>query len=91
MIIFAPWTKEQVDGLNRYQKSGLFHPFTCANDHGGDRVLVATEKGWVCERCAYTQNWAHEFMVRKRGDNKLTMTNCVDFFRGAKRDMKPKS
>ena len=91
MIVFAPWTKEQVDGLNRYQKSDLFHPFTCGGEHGGDKVLVATEQGWVCGRCAYTQNWAHDFMIRPRADAcKLTMTNCVEFFRGNRRNMKPR-
>lgn len=25
----APFTQEQADALNKYQKSGQFHPFTC--------------------------------------------------------------
>jgi hypothetical protein len=39
------------------------HPFTCGNgghDHG---VLIAKEDGWHCEKCEYTQNWAHGFMA----------------------------
>lgn len=32
--IYAPWTEEQVDGLNRFQRSGKFHPFTCGIAHG---------------------------------------------------------
>lgn len=59
MIVKAPFTPEQVKSLNDYQDSGVFHPFTCecrAN-------LIATEKGWICNCCNYTQNWAHDFML----------------------------
>ena len=31
MTITAPFTPEQVKALNYYQASGVFHPFTCAN------------------------------------------------------------
>lgn len=75
--IFAPFTSEQVQHLNEYQcgvNGGIpFHPFTCRNrgdgnhgEEGGDRgVLVATESGWVCPHCDYTQNWAHADMAKK--------------------------
>lgn len=59
--IKAPWTKEQVEALNRYQKNKYFHPYTCGNDHGflnSERTLVATEDGWICPKCDYTQDWA---------------------------------
>lgn len=56
------WTDEQVEKLNEYQTKGHMHPFTCGNDHDGERVLVATRQGWVCPSCSYTQDWAHEFM-----------------------------
>jgi hypothetical protein len=63
-MITAPWTPEQVDALNRYQQAGRFHPFTCPEGHGS---LTATADGWVCslgiDRCDYTQNWAHEFIL----------------------------
>lgn len=62
MQIFAPFTPEQVEGLNRYQVSGIFHEFTCGND-SNHQALVATADGWVCPDCDYTQNWAHHFMV----------------------------
>lgn len=43
------------------------HPFTCGGTTGDGRDcrhdLVATEDGWVCPACAYTQNWAHDFMA----------------------------
>lgn len=60
--IIAPWTQEQVDGLNRYQASGVFHEFTCGTD-SRHRALVATVDGWVCLDCPYRQDWAHAGMV----------------------------
>lgn len=68
--VFAPFTPEQVVILNRYQRERVFHPFTCGNRDGhpmdpeGDYgVLVATEAGWVCRHCDYTQTWAHSWMA----------------------------
>ena len=72
--IYAPFTPEQVKALNEYQIGGWFHPFTCADcrDRLGvfeedgtldDRSLIATEAGWVCETCDYTQDWAWEGMT----------------------------
>lgn len=66
MTIHAPFTPEQVRRLNEYQHAGQFHPYTCGNcrDNLGtengmnDRLLVATEQGWECPTCDYTQNWA---------------------------------
>ena len=64
MNITAPWTADQVNSLNGYQRMAWGHPFTCGN---GCRVegqpLVATVHGWICVYCDYTQNWAHEFMA----------------------------
>lgn len=65
MTIRAPFTAEQVDALNRFQRTSWLHPFTCANDHKGDRNLVATQNGWICCNCDYEQNWAHEMMLLK--------------------------
>lgn len=61
--IKAPFTEEQVEKLNAWQKLGFVHEFTCDNNHKGNRVLVATKDGWKCPSCPYTQNWAHEFML----------------------------
>lgn len=59
------FTDEEVENLNRYQASGVFHEFTCGRDHEGSRTLVATNAGWVCAsspECGYTQDWAHDTM-----------------------------
>jgi hypothetical protein len=76
--IRAPFTAVQVQGLNEYQTGTDFGhkmpPFTCGNrgdgqhgEEGGDKgVLIATEQGWVCPCCEYTQDWAHSFMVSSR-------------------------
>lgn len=67
--IKSPFTQEQVDALNEYQKVREFHPFTCGGDRtdkyhlDGEGVLVATIEGWKCPYCPYTQDWAYEFMT----------------------------
>lgn len=72
----APWTNEQVAALNAYQQAGVMHPFTCPNrsepghvcdpewGRGDKGVLRATNDGWVCTGCDYTQDWAHDFMEK---------------------------
>lgn len=71
----APFTKQEVEALNKHQKSGRFHPFTCGRssekceanieprDYKKDGVLIATENGWICPCGDYTQNWAHKSMT----------------------------
>lgn len=67
MPVFDP---HEIVNLNNYQKSGMFHPFTCPNRQDGNHrnifgdkgALVATVDGWICPFCNYTQNWAYEFM-----------------------------
>lgn len=67
--IYAPWTEVEVAALNRFQTSGFVHEFTCIEDHGAaSRVLTATADGWRCPSCAYTQNWAHRFMLQAPRD-----------------------
>lgn len=53
----APWTQEQVDGLTRWQTSGVVHEYTCGAD-SSHRPLVATANGWTCPDCPYRQDWA---------------------------------
>jgi len=60
--IVPPWSAEQVAGLNGYQRSGVFHPYTCG-DASCRADLVATRDGWRCPHCSYRQTWAHAFSV----------------------------
>lgn len=63
MRIQAPFTDEEVSALNAYQKKGDEHPFTCkCGDH---TLLIATNDGWICKNCAYTQKWAWEWMCNR--------------------------
>ena len=67
-IVWAPWTTEQVEALNRYQTAGKMHPFTCPEHVSGSPSLVARREGWRCskpygEDCGYRQYWAHRFML----------------------------
>jgi hypothetical protein len=57
--IFAPWGPVVARGLNQWQANDYVHPFTCPNGH----VLRATDDGWVCDGCDYTQDWAWAFMA----------------------------
>jgi hypothetical protein len=67
LILRAPWTPEQVAILNRWQECGDVHPYTCGSGYrtnksihpDGEGKLVATESGWICPNCDYTQGWAH--------------------------------
>lgn len=61
--IKSPWTPEQVAALQAYQDAGYMHPFTCPTEnHSSIGNLVPTARGWVCQFCDYTQDWAHDFM-----------------------------
>jgi hypothetical protein len=66
------FTLEEVKSLNAFQRSGVRHPYTCGWDHrdahhlDGEGVLVATERGWICLYCDYTQESAHSWMKNWR-------------------------
>lgn len=63
-MLWAPWTKEQVDKLNDFQKKGEYHPFTCpGGGHCPSRELKATIDGWVCACGLYEQSWCYDFMA----------------------------
>jgi len=65
--IYTPWTNEQVELLNVYQRIGILHPFTCNEHH----TLIATNDGWICSQCSdYHQDWAWEAMVTIGGKMK---------------------
>lgn len=60
-MILAPCTPKQISALEAHQNDDLVHPYTCPNrgDHADtEGVLKATENGWVCPQCDYTQTWA---------------------------------
>lgn len=73
----APWTEDEIANLNRWQRCGWVHAFTCgagdrgddthwnyAEEHGGDAgQLVAAEDGWKCPACGWRQDWCHDFML----------------------------
>lgn len=63
----AVFTPDEVKSLNAFQRAGVRHPFTCVrgrdrNHLDGEGVLLATERGWVCLYCDYTQDWAYSSM-----------------------------
>jgi len=59
-VMKAPWSKEEVDRLARFQTDPRFHPYTCGV-HSGVSLHPATD-GWHCgvSNCGYTQDWAHK-------------------------------
>ena len=57
-----PFNDKQIESMNGFQSSGVFHPFTCGND-SNHANLVATKDGWICIDCDYTQDWAHDWMT----------------------------
>ena len=65
--LIAPWTKDQVENLEKWQTTGWVHPFTCfgegdckINEREDQGILQPTVDGWICPCGKYTQNWATE-------------------------------
>lgn len=56
-----PYSQSEVENMNGYQASDVFHPLTCGNDSGHPN-LVATEAGWHCPACEYKQTWSYGFV-----------------------------
>lgn len=59
--VTAPWDRKTVQRLNAMQGDHRMHGFTCPGNHSickGQRLLVATRQGWVCQCGRYTQEWA---------------------------------
>jgi hypothetical protein len=59
----APFTDSEVVSINQYQRTGVFHPFTCGNEHDGRHELYATAGCLRCPNCAWRQTWCHSFMA----------------------------
>jgi len=45
---------DSVEARNALQKSGKVHPYTCGESKCR-ATLLATEEGWLCPVCGYTQ------------------------------------
>lgn len=76
--IYAPFTPEQVENLDAYQKAGQFHPFTCPGDKmkkGGCEIreLLATPDGWICPCGEYIQSWCHDWMANAPSESPIVL------------------
>ena len=72
-MIEAPWTDEQVANLNRWQNAGHVHEYTCPND---GLALIATNNGWRCPNCPYTQTWAYDATMAGPPPNPFETPPC---------------
>ena len=58
-------TKLEIDNMNKAQRAGFMHPYTCDRSADGcqvkfnesDGVLIATKDNWVCPCGKYVQNY----------------------------------
>ncbi len=79
-MVFTP---DEVKSLNAFQRSRVRHPYTCCKDNrdrhhlDGEGVLVATERGWVCLYCDYTQESAAPWMKNWRWKEILALELAV--------------
>lgn len=56
----APFTSEQVESINAFQKCDSVHPFTCGHGH----TLVASKEHLTCPECPdYKQYWVWSIMA----------------------------
>jgi hypothetical protein len=62
-LLYAPFTEDQVKSLAAFQADPWMHPFTCRDNHAGDRVLKIGMTGWTCAACDYAQDWCHPWMA----------------------------
>ena len=56
-LLYAPWTDEQVEALQKWQEDDTKHPYTCVCGES----LAPYNSGWKCEYCGHTQNWCWNF------------------------------
>lgn len=61
-LVRSPFNEQQIRILKYYQSCEFLHPFTCGNDHDGQKVLIITKDGWKCPSCDYTQDWVPSFI-----------------------------
>lgn len=59
-----PFTTEEIQSFNEYQKVGIMHPYTCGNrEHSGDDLLFAKEDGLYCPTCEYKQDNVLQWLI----------------------------
>lgn len=58
----APFTEEQVESFNAFQRNSGKHPYTCGND-SSHALLIAAPDALKCPDCEYHQSWAHSFSL----------------------------
>lgn len=57
-------TEEDINKLNKFQNSGMYHPYTCCSFNGcnrrenNDGILIATKDNWICPCGKYMQNYS---------------------------------
>ncbi len=70
----SQFSSDQLRALNQSQRSGRFHPLTCGGSRSDSAhrvyaaahndpdygVLVATDEGWKCPVCGYSQSWVFQ-------------------------------
>lgn len=61
--ISAPFSPSQIESFNKFQVSGVFHPFTCSTDGCDVNLLQAKEEHLFCPGCQHTQLWAWSEML----------------------------
>ena len=78
-VVHAPFSDDQTQALNTYQRLGQFHPYTCggerddvehhlyaaAQHHHDTGMLVAIKTGLLCPVCGYLQTWAHAMIANR--------------------------
>ena len=51
--VYAPWSEEQIDALEKWQMDDTKHPYTCICGES----LMPYKDGWICDECGHKQNW----------------------------------
>ena len=66
-ISIPPFDEDQIRNINEFQKSKIFHNFTCG-DCGSE--LVASAHGLFCQECGkLVQFWIYEFVANGEWKN----------------------
>lgn len=61
------WNEKEVEALNWLQTCGIVPPYLCRGDQSipfCKHPLLATENGFVCRNCSYTQSWHYGCAVK---------------------------